>query len=233
MGQDEGTGSADDAGSSPASTPGEEDGGALFERLLRAREALERERAEAPGLLAALLRQPPHVQAERLERDPRFQTWGLADLLLTHGEALLADDPFEAGRLAQQALAVAERLVDRHPTPLVEDFRARSWAGVGEACLKAGDLAGAGAALSAAAACLAHGTGDLLVDARLLEFEAAVRAGEGRYGEAVALLKQAASRYRSVNEPDHLARVLEKGEALQREAPRPGSVPHFAFEPMG
>jgi hypothetical protein len=46
------------------------------------------------------------------------------------------------------------------------------------------------------------------VEARLLEFEALVRRQQGRSGEAAALLKMAAARYREIGESELLARVL-------------------------
>ncbi|HEV7516358.1 MAG TPA: hypothetical protein VGR07_08670 [Thermoanaerobaculia bacterium] len=221
-----------------ASEKGNAAAGALCERLARTHQCLKRERAGAPELLAELLAGPAASQPCRIAVDPRFQTWGLAELLLARGQALLAapaDDatPTEAGRLARLTLAVAGLLVEHHPAPLVQDLRARAWANLGEAGLASGDLAGAVDALRSAAACLGHGTGDLLVDARLLEFEAAVRAAQGRPGDALALLKQAAARYRRVNEPVHLARVLARREELQGKAREPGAVPHLAFEPAG
>jgi hypothetical protein len=212
---------------------------ALCERLTRTHQGLERERASAPELLAELLAGPPAVQPCRIAFDPRFQTWGLAELLLAESQALRAENSaqpgnaLEAGRLARLALAVAGLLGAPHPAPLVQDLRARAWADVGEAGLASGDLAGAREALRAAAACLGQGTGDLLVDARLLEFEAAVHAAQSRPGDALALLKQAASRYRKVNEPGHLARVLARREELQGKTGQPGTVLHLAFEPAG
>jgi hypothetical protein len=214
--------------------------GALCERLTRARQGLERERASAPELLAEFLAGPPAGQPCRIAVDPRLQTWGIVELLLARGQALLAEETYaahahaeEAGRLARLALAVAGLLGEHHPAPLVQDLKARAWANVGEAGLAAGDLPGAGDALRSAAACLAHGTGDLLVDARLLEFEAAVRTAQGCPGDAIALLKQAAARYRKLNEPGHLARVLARREELQGRAAQPGAVLHLAFELAG
>jgi tetratricopeptide (TPR) repeat protein len=202
----------------------------LYERLARTRQSLERERAGAPELRAALRALPPHARRGRIADDAHFQTWGLAELLLAPGEGPLAADDPEAGRLV---LAIADQLARRHPASLLADLRARAWANLGEACLRRDDLAGAGDALREAAGCLAHGTGDLLVDARLLEFEAAVLSREGRPGDALALLKQAAARYRRANETEHLARVLARREELQGEARSPEAVPHFAFEPIG
>ena len=96
---------------------------------------------------------------------------------------------------------------------MVEDLKARAWAAAGEARRRQGDLAGAEAAVRAAASRLAHGTGDLLVEARLLEFEAAVRRDQRRGGEAAALLKLAAARYRESRRDGAPGAGARRGEA--------------------
>ena len=185
----------------------------LLAVLERARSALDRERAEAPALCAELLALPAATALEQIGREARFQTWGLCELLLAQGAG--AGETGEAGCLATLALAGAERLdPSRHAAAVVADLKARAWAALGEARRRAADLAGAEEALRAAAACLSHGTGDLLVEARLLEFEAAVRRGQGRQGEAAALLKLAAARYRETGEAEHLKRVLAAREDI-------------------
>ncbi|MFL6259591.1 MAG: hypothetical protein ACJ76Y_07765 [Thermoanaerobaculia bacterium] len=198
----------------------EEDGGAtasLLASLSRLRSALDRERAEAPVLAAELLALPAEARGERLRRDGRFHTWGLCELLLAKSLEG-GEDPAAAGSLATLALAGADRLdPERHAAPVVEDLKARAWAAAGEARRRQGDLAGAEAALRAAAGCLAHGTGDLLVEARLLEFEAALRREQGRGGEAAALLKLAAARYRESGEVKLLERALAARDALLRD----------------
>ncbi|HEY4574884.1 MAG TPA: hypothetical protein VIJ26_12985 [Thermoanaerobaculia bacterium] len=90
-------------------------------------------------------------------------------------------------------------------------------AAAGEARRRQGDLAGAEESLRAAAGCLAHGTGDLLVEARLLEFEAALRRQQGRGREAASLLKLAAARYRESGEADLLKRALAARDELLRD----------------
>lgn len=203
----------------PASPAGPGEEGAetetLLARLARARSALGRERAEAPGLVDRLLAEPPARRRELAEADPRFHTWGVCELLLERALAVEEADPEGSGALAELALAAAEHLNPRHhAAPVVEDLKARGWACFGHALLAQEDLEAAGRALQAAASCLAQGTGDLLVEARLLEFEAAVREKEGRPGEAAALLKQAASRYREIGDAPLLARVQEKREQI-------------------
>jgi hypothetical protein len=197
---------------------GEDGGGArsLLASLSRLRSALDRERAAAPRLVGELLALPPERREEWLLQDPRFHTWGVSELLLA--KSLEAEEP-AAGSLAALVLAGTERLDPAlHPPPVVGDLRARAWAALGEARRRQGDLGGAEEALRAAAACLAQGTGDPLVEARLLEFEAAVRRAQGRAGETAALLKQAAARYRQVGETQLLERALAEREAIRRGA---------------
>jgi hypothetical protein len=197
----------------------QEDGGgadSLLAALGRLRSALDQERAEAPGLASELLALAPERREERLRRDFRFQTWGLCELLLE--KSLEAADPADAASLAALTLAGTDRLDPaRHAVPVVEDLKARAWAAAGEARQRQGDLAGVEEALRAAAACLAQGTGDLLVEARLLEFEAAVRRQQGRGGEAAALLKLAAGRYRESGETQLLERALAARAEVLRE----------------
>jgi hypothetical protein len=218
MTDDDRGGALEIAEPSPALLLQEDGGGAesLLASLSRLRSALDRERAEAPALAAELLALPPAERGERLRRDGRFHTWGLCELLLAR--SLAADTgPAEAGALATLVLAGAERLDrERHTAPVVEDLRARAWAAAGEGRRRQGDLAGAEEALRAAAGCLAHGTGDLLVEARLLEFEAALRREQGRRGEAAALLKLAAARYRESGETQLLERALAARDELLR-----------------
>ncbi|HTQ78913.1 MAG TPA: hypothetical protein VMM92_02870 [Thermoanaerobaculia bacterium] len=240
MGQDEGE---------------DQEGGALAEHLFRARQALDREREGAPEQVAELLARPPREQPQRLAADPRLQTWGVAERLLTCSQerlaaaaprtyrpkappaparpADLAELAEDAARLARLVLIVADLLTGRHPAALLEDLRARAWASIGEACLAGDDLEGATQALRSAANALRHGTGDLLIDARLLEFEAAVLSRQARPGESLALLKQAAARYRRVNEPDHLARVLARREELETEERPADPASHLAFQKLG
>lgn len=202
---------------------------ALLDRLARARANLGRERDAAPALRCELADLPPDQQLAAVSRDARFHTFGLAELLLAEAVFSTADDPALAKRLAALSLAAAAHLDEAlHPPPVVRDLEARAWAAAGEARRAAGELRGAEEALAAAAACLAHGTGDPTVDARLLEFEAAVRADQGRLGDADALLRQAAARYLRVNERDLATEVEARRKALRAagEAVTPG---HPAF----
>lgn len=205
------------------------DAESLFDRLARARRALERERNEAPRLCAELLGLPLADQRTTAAEDPRFHTWGLCELLLARAAACREPDPRESGRIAELGLAAAEHLdLDVHSQPVASDLKARLWAAAGEAARRTGETRRAEEALAAAAACLAHGTGDLLLDAQLLEFEAGVRGDQGRAGEADALLKQAAARYATLHEDDLYARALARRARLRGVVDRP-----LAAAPLG
>jgi ATP/maltotriose-dependent transcriptional regulator MalT len=193
-------------------------------------EALDRERAEAPALCARLLALPPDQQLAALRTDPRLHTWGVCEVLLERSLAAAESDAAESGRVASLVLAAAAHLDEAlHVAPVVQDLEARAWALAGESKLQAGDLPGAEEALKEAAVRLGHGTGDLLVEARLLEFEAAVRRQQGRTGEAAALLKQAESRYREANEHHLAARTHHKRNQVLQQAD--SLLRNIVFEP--
>jgi tetratricopeptide (TPR) repeat protein len=180
------------------------------------RSNLDRELTEAPELVAELLALPAERREEELQREARFHSWGVCELLLTRSAG--ETDPAESGRLGRLALAGADCLDPaRHPFSVVEDLKARAWAAVGDALRDQRDLERAEEALRAAAACLARGTGDLLVEARLLEFEASLRRRQGRIGEAAALLKMAAARYRETGEEQLLERALAERSSILRQ----------------
>lgn len=194
------------------------EGEALLERLARARALVESERQAAPALCEELLALPAVRQGEAVAAEARFQTWGLCELLLDRSAAVLGTDAEEAARLAGLGLAAAAHLdPDVHSPALVFDLEARLWAALGEACRRTGELLRAEEALGQAAACVAHGSGDLLLDAQLLEFEAAVRSDQGRTSEADALLKQAAARYAALHEEEMHARAVERRTQIRRD----------------
>lgn len=206
------------------------DARSLLERLARTQAALDRERAEAPALCARLLALPAGQQEDALRAEPRLQTWGVCEVLLERSLAAAEADSAESGRLAVLVLTASALLSeDLHVAPVVQDLEARAWALVGESKLRDGDLPGAEQALQESAARLGHGTGDLLVEARLLEFEAGVRRNQGRTSEAAALLKQAESRYREANEHHLAARTHHKRDQVLQQAD--SLLRNIIFEP--
>ncbi|HEV8582597.1 MAG TPA: hypothetical protein VGX68_26315 [Thermoanaerobaculia bacterium] len=187
----------------------------LLECLGRVRSNLDRERVQAPDLVGELLSLPGEQREEQLQQQARYHTWGVCELLVAR--SLEAAEPAESECLAVLAVTGADRLDPAcHAAALIEDLKARAWAAAGDARRRQGDIAAAEEALRAAASCLAEGTGDLLVEARLLEFEASLRREQGRTGEAAALLKMAAARYRETGEEQLLERALAERDAILR-----------------
>ena len=187
--------------------------GQLLASLQQARESLAREREEAPGLCAELFALAPEARAARIRGDARFRTWGVCEELLHRSGREV--EAARAGHLAALALAAADGLAEVHQPPLVQDLSARAWAALGTARLRTGNLAGAEEALRAAAFRLETGTGDLLVDATLLEFEAEVCEARGDLREAASLLSQAEVRYREVGESVYCARAGQRRERIR------------------
>ena len=216
----------EDSGNDPAdSTPDLDallsEGGSLLELLARAQQRLDHERAGAPTLCAELLEIPDGQREERAAADARFHNWGVCEELLRCCAGLQESDPAAAAALAALVLSLTPRLDDRHgghDAPVVQDLEARAWACAGTVRLRQGDVQGAEQALREGALRLARGTGDLLVDARLLEFEAAVREAQGSLRAAIGLLRQAESRYREIGETRLSAHVRAARERLRARA---------------
>lgn len=208
----------DPAGSLPDLDALLSEGGSLLELLARAQQRLDHERAGAPALCAELLEIPAGQREERAASDPRFHNWGVCEELLRHCAALQESDPAAAASLSALVLALTPRLGGGHgghDAPIVQDLEARAWACAGTVRLRQGDVRGAEQALREGAVRLACGTGDLLVDARLLEFEAAVREAQGSLRAAIGLLRQAESRYREIGEPGLAAQARAARERLR------------------
>lgn len=194
------------------------EGGSLLELLARAQQRLDHERAGAPALCTELLEVPAGQREERATADPRFHSWGVCEELLRRCAMLQESDPATAAHLAALVLSLTPRLSGSHDAPVVQDLEARAWACAGTARLRQGNVHGAEQALREGALRLARGTGDLLVDARLLEFEAAVRENQGALRAAIGLLRQAESRYREIGESGLAARARATRERLLARA---------------
>ena len=195
----------------------------LLARLEQARERLDRERAEAPASSRSCCparREPGGAGRARSAFPDLGGLRGAAAAELPGGAtpARRAGSPGSPSPPPRPRRAAQE--------PLVRDLEARAWACLGAARLRAGDLAGAEEALREGAFCLVDGTGDLLVDARLLEFEAAVREAQGGLRAAASLLRQAEARYREIGETTLAARAGQDARA-------PPARPESGLNPGG
>lgn len=136
--------------------------------------ALKEERRAAPGLYVELT-EAPTERRESLAVDPRFQTWGVAELLVERSLEVSPKDPTHGEKLGLLALALMNHLdASRYGTERIEDLRAQAWAHVANACRLRSDLLGSEEAFGHATSHLEKGTGDSLERAVLLDLEASL-----------------------------------------------------------
>ncbi len=154
--------------------------------------AVVEERLLAPGLWKRLRRYRKAQRWRLVEKDLKFQSWGLAELLCRESVRAAADDAGEAVELAELALHVASRI------PGDERRRARLqgfvWYHVGNGRRVHGWLPEAGAAVDNADRLWEAGEGadgGLLDVGRVLDLKASLRREQRRFGEALELLDRA------------------------------------------
>jgi len=107
------------------------------ERWVRSYEAfayqLARERSEAVGIVARLLRETPRKDIPTLAEHPELQTFGAHERLISTASAELTRDPQYALLLAQLAVSLSERLpIDGHHDVTRTQARAYAWKEVGK-----------------------------------------------------------------------------------------------------
>lgn len=164
--------------------------------------ALEQAAAEASWL--ELL---PLSQRERLallEGEPRFQSWGLFELLLETARREL-DRPQEALDLLRLALAIADRLDSGLGS--TESAKMRAWVYTGNALRILSDFRASDRAF-AEAELLSLSSRDSLDEALVSEYKASLRRSQGRFAEAVDLLDRAIALYGEAGELHYQGRSL-------------------------
>jgi hypothetical protein len=127
------------------------------------RSAFDRERDEAPRLIARLLDQPPERREILLRNSAQFRTWPLAELLLARSAETALRDSHPAEELARLALQTAKALdSSRYGKARIHDLQARSWAHIGNALRTRSELTAASAAFANGKAHLRKGAGEFL-----------------------------------------------------------------------
>lgn len=181
----------------------------LSERALR----ILREHARVPELLARLEGHTPEERRTLVRTDPELQSWPLGQRLIESCLDLVYAEAAKAEELAELAIALSQGLDARaYGAELVDDFKAKAWACLGEVLRSRADLRGADEAFAIAENLLAGGTGDVLEEARLLELKAALRRDQLRLDEAHALLDDALDVYRQFRDFHQVGRALvQKG----------------------
>lgn len=109
--------------------------------------------------------------------------------------------PSPAAALAAEALVVLDRIDPKvYGTSCVEDLYAQCHTALGLARLAEGDLAAAEQELGQVYEHLEMGSGDILSRAQMLDFEAALRLAQRRYGEALTAIDRASRSFRTARD---------------------------------
>ena len=193
------------------------------------------EARESVLLFAELDGKPLEEQLALIQSDGRFQIWGLCQRLLKASFDAGFEDPGRAVGLAELAVRVAELLVEEAYDPhWVYDLRAKSWAYLGNARRILGELWSAEAAFRKADACLAASmTGNLWVQAEVLDLRASLRRAQRRFAEAVEILDRAIGFYREIGDLHRAGRsLLNKAKAAEEMNDLDGAI-RFLEEAAG
>jgi Tetratricopeptide repeat len=143
----------------------------------------------------------------------RKESEPLSEALLRQSFEERYRDPEKMLLLAQDAARAAEATPPEtyQPSPgFVMDLRARALAELGNACRINDRFPEAERAFSRAHACLEVGTGDALLEARVLDLEASLLSDQGRFGDAVSMLNQVHGLYREAGDICLAGRALIK-----------------------
>lgn len=146
----------------------------------------------------------------------------------------VSDHPAQAVVTARKALRLARELAEEEPAePRWADLEGRAWGALANAERVAADLDAAGKAMERAEACLAAGTGDPALAARLLDLQASLDRSSGRLEDALSRIDDAVAAYLRLGQRAGLARTLvKKGVYLAHagDTERAVEVIHQAFE---
>jgi tetratricopeptide (TPR) repeat protein len=184
--------------------------------------AYSRERVEAKSLLAEVLGHPFERQVLLVRNSPRFQTWGLCEVLLKRSWEQNFQNAVLGERLALLTLEVLDSIdIAYYGSEPVEDLRGRAWAYVANARRLKSDLKGAEEAFALALASLENGTGEPLEKAVILDLRSSLLKDLHRFDEALRSLRRAIKIFREVGELHRAGRGLVKV----------ATVHHFLGEP--
>lgn len=178
-------------------------------RSLFLEDVLQRDRLESEELVERLLTELPARRRMAICEDTRLHTVAVCESLLKRAWDTGFDEPAEAVELAELAVSVAAELGSEAglPSAVVYDFKARSWAYLGNARRISSDLRGADRAFEMAESLLKRGTGDPVEAGRLAELQASLCLARHRLDEAEVLLRRASSLYRRSEAEHHQGRV--------------------------
>jgi tetratricopeptide (TPR) repeat protein len=181
---------------------------------------LARARFEAPRLWQGLTELSADDQRATVERDGRFRTVGVVEVLSRESRKLAGEAADRAVKLAELAVLIAEQLQDDlFAADWLGEIRALAWSHLGNALRAAGDLLGAEKAFSASDRWWGEAEDALGYEPILLDLKASLRCAQSRFPEAIELLERAIDLYKEgrpeQRDPHQASRsTLKKGLAL-------------------
>jgi tetratricopeptide (TPR) repeat protein len=184
---------------------------------------------QALELFAEIAELPFDEQLAMVRDDENFQTWGFCQLLLKKSLAAAFEDPSKAVNMAELAVKVAQFLDDAYDPYWVLDLRAKASAHLGNARRVLGELRSAETAFREAEGFLgASMTGNLLVEAEVLDFKASLKKDQRRFDEAIQLLDRAFSLYSEQEDSHRMGRVLiSKAKVLEERGDLDAAIELF------
>lgn len=195
------------------------------------------EREAAPALWAELQAAHPLRRGLLVQKERRFQTWGLFDLLLRLSREGAAGDPAASSTLAELALLVLGELGPRLSAGLAGQYRASALVALAESSRRLGRLESAHETLAEAGEILRAGTQDLFVTSQILSARARLAEDLGYLTEAAQAFGDAARLLERLSNLRAAARLrLEQAGALGPAAPDEAvalilrAFPHLDFE---
>ncbi|MFL6291530.1 MAG: tetratricopeptide repeat protein [Thermoanaerobaculia bacterium] len=184
--------------------------------------ALARERAKAPSLFVELTDYAVTQRDLIVRNDPRFRTWGLFELLIERSLEMAVRDSGYAEELGLLALRLSERLdPEVYDARMIEDYRGRAWAHIGNARRVRSDLRGAEEAFESADAHLRKGSQESVERAIFFDLKASLWRAQRRFDEAVGLLRRAASIFVQHGHRHRAGRSLVNMSVVYHYAGRP------------
>ena len=164
---------------------------------------------QAPELWSRLGDLPYADQLLEIQANEDFHTWGLCQLLLRKSREATFSDPTRGVELANLALRVVRHLGEAYDPSWVMDLRARCFAYLGNARRVLGELRSAEDAFVKAENCLARSTsGNIEVQAEILDLKSSLRRAQRRLGEALGLVDSSLALYRDVDEAHGVGKMI-------------------------
>ncbi len=185
----------------------------VFERLqartLERIQKVEEERELAPRLAEELAGRTAVEQGRMIQKDARFQSAALVDLLLERCAVLNREDLAHAEKTARLALSITDLMrPGACGKALANDLRARAWAYICNTLRILSDFRMAESAMAKAESFLEEGSGDPLERARVLDLKASLLRSQRRFDFALATIDQVISIYRRIHERHRQGRAL-------------------------